>query len=51
MAGTSDFIKADFPGTLFPMKTNLLVLANYENEIAEYISARVLSEAQRNRPG
>ena len=45
MTGTSDFIKADFQGTLFPMKTNLIVLANYENETAEYINARVLSEA------
>lgn len=44
MSGTSDFIKSDFSGTLFPMKTNLLVLEHYEAETAEYIATRVLSE-------
>lgn len=45
MSGTSDFIKADFSGTLFPMKTNLIVFEHYENELAEYITTRVLSDA------
>ena len=45
MTGTADFIKADFSGTLFPMKTNLIVLEHYEQQVAEYISTRVLSEA------
>lgn len=45
MPGTSDFMKADFAGTLFPMKTNLLVLNHYERETAEYIATRVLSDA------
>lgn len=45
MSGTSDLIKADFLGTLFPMKTNLIVLEHYENELAEYIRTRVLSDA------
>lgn len=45
MQGTADFIKADFSGTLFPMKTNLIVLEHYEQEVAEYISTRVLSDA------
>lgn len=45
MSVTSDFIKADFPGTLFPMKTNLIVLDHYEAETADYIKNRVLSEA------
>lgn len=44
VTGTSDFIKADFLGTLFPMKTNLIVLEHYENELAEYITNRVLSD-------
>ncbi|MCY1207122.1 hypothetical protein D9M72_187100 [compost metagenome] len=44
MPGTAEFIKADFPGTLFPMKTNLIVLEHYEKELAAYISTRVLSE-------
>lgn len=44
MSGTAEFIKADFPGTLFPMKTNLIVLEHYEKELAAYISTRVLSE-------
>ncbi len=45
MSATSDFIKADFRGTLFPMKTNLLVLDHYETETAAYIANRVLSDA------
>jgi hypothetical protein len=44
MPGTADFIKADFSGTLFPMKTNLIVLEHYETELAKYIANRVLSE-------
>lgn len=44
MSGTADFIKADFSGTLFPMKTNLLVLEHYEAELAAYIGNRVLSD-------
>lgn len=44
MSGTADFIKADFAGTLFPMKTNLIVLEHYESELAQYIASRVLSE-------
>lgn len=43
MPGTADFIKTDFPGTLFPMKTNLIVLDHYEQELKEYIANRVLS--------
>jgi hypothetical protein len=45
MSGTSDFIKADFPGTLFPMKTNLLVLENYEAETLAYIHGRILVDS------
>ena len=44
MSGTADFIKADFSGTLFPMKTNLIVLEQYEKEVTEYIATRVLSD-------
>lgn len=44
MTATADFIKADFPGTLFPMKTNLIVIENYEQELADYIYSRVLSD-------
>ena len=45
MTGTADFIKADFSGTLFPMKTNLIVLEHYEKEMAQHIATRVLSDA------
>lgn len=45
MSGTADFIKSDFLGTLFPMKTNLIVLDKYEKELSEYIATRVLSDA------
>ena len=44
MSGTADFIKADFSGTLFPMRTNLIVLEHYEQEVSKYIATRVLSD-------
>lgn len=45
MAGTASFIRADFAGTLFPMKTNLIVLEHYEKEVAQHIATRVLAGA------
>ncbi|QBY55546.1 antiviral reverse transcriptase Drt5 [Cupriavidus oxalaticus] len=44
MSATFDFMKADFTGTLFPMKTNLLVAEMHENEVSEYIYQKILSE-------
>jgi len=46
MSATFDFIKADFAGTLFPLKTNLLVAEKHEIEVSEYIYQKVLDKAQ-----
>ena len=39
---TEDFYKTDFAGTLFPLKTNYIVICNIGNELSEYIYQRVL---------
>lgn len=46
MSATSDFIKADFAGTLFPLKTNLLVADMHTMEVSEYIYQKILDETQ-----
>ncbi len=35
MSATFKFFKADFAGTLFPLKTNLLVAEKHEKEVSE----------------
>lgn len=47
MSATTDFIKADFGGTLFPLKTNLLMAERHEAELSEYIYQRVLDEQNK----
>jgi len=44
MSATFDFFKADFAGTLFPLKTNLLVVEKHEKEVSEYIYQKILDE-------
>lgn len=44
MSATFEFIKADFAGTLFPLKTNLLVAERHEREVSEYIYQKILDE-------
>lgn len=46
MSATFNFLKADFTGTLFPLKTNLLVTEKHENEVSEYIYKKILDEKQ-----
>jgi hypothetical protein len=46
MSATFDFLKADFTGTLFPLKTNLLVAEKHEKEVSEYIYQKILDEKQ-----
>lgn len=48
MTATSDFIKADFGGTLFPLKTNLLMAERHEVELSEYIYQKVLDEQNKS---
>lgn len=47
MSATTDFIKADFSGTLFPLKTNLLMAERHETELTEYIYQKVLDEQNK----
>lgn len=42
MSATTEFIKADFGATLFPLKTNLLMAEKHEPEISEYIYQKVI---------
>ena len=47
MTKTLDFIKADFPATLFPLKTNRLLAEFHGQEISDYVYQKVLNEAQK----
>ena len=44
MSATFNFLKADFTGTLFPLKTNFLVAEMHEKEVSEYIYQKILDE-------
>ena len=46
MSATQNFYKADFNSTLFPLKTNLLMVANHEEEISKYIYQCILDVAK-----
>jgi hypothetical protein len=47
MSATTDFIKADFSGTLFPLKTNLFMAERHEAELSEYIYQKVLDDQNK----
>jgi hypothetical protein len=38
MTATAEFIKADFGSTLFPLKTNRLMVEAHEPEVSAYLS-------------
>ena len=44
MNSTIDFYKSDFASTLFPLRTNLVVIENHAKELSEYIYQKVLSK-------
>lgn len=45
MAGnTAEFYENDFWATLFPMKTNLLMIKHHEKELSEYVYQKILNE-------
>lgn len=44
MTSTIDFIKKDFSSTLYPLKTNLILAEVNGDEIAKYITERILSD-------
>jgi len=46
MSAASDFLKADFAATLFPLKTNLLIAEMHEKEVSEYIYQKILDDKQ-----
>jgi hypothetical protein len=48
MSATTDFVKADFNGTLFPLKTNLLMAEKHESELSQYIYQQVLDAKNKS---
>ncbi len=47
MSATFDFLKSDFTGTLFPLKTNLLVAEKHEKEVSDYIYQNIIDKTQK----
>lgn len=45
MTSTAAFYEDDLAGTLFPLKTNLLLIQTHSTELSEYIYQRVLNTA------
>ncbi|EGV32759.1 hypothetical protein ThidrDRAFT_0879 [Thiorhodococcus drewsii AZ1] len=45
MTSAVSFFERDFSGTLFPLKTNLLLVQKHSAEISDYIYQRVLNDA------
>lgn len=45
MSSTVEFFERDFSGTLFPLKTNLLLVQKHSAEMSDYIYQRILSDA------
>lgn len=43
MTSTVNFFETDFPATLFPLKTNLLLVKEHSAELSDYIYQRVLN--------
>lgn len=46
MSAAFDYMKSDFTGTLFPLKTNLLVAEKHEKEVSDYIYQKILDDKQ-----
>lgn len=44
MTSTVKFFESDFTGTLFPLKTNLLLVQKHGSEISDYIYQKILSD-------
>jgi len=47
MSSTHKFMELDFPGTLFPLKTNLILAQSSSADLEAYIYGRVLNEASK----
>lgn len=47
MSTTTDFFKADFNSSLFPLKTNLFMCDRHEKEVSEYIYQKILDPTNK----
>ena len=45
MHSTKEFYKADFNFTLFPLKTNLILIDKFDQELSNYIYQKVLNDS------
>jgi hypothetical protein len=45
MSNVIEFYKQDFPSTLFPLNTNLILIENHSEEINKYVYERILNPA------
>ncbi len=45
MTSTVKFFEGDFAGTLFPLKTNLILIQKHSSEISDYIYQRILNDS------
>lgn len=43
MTSTFDFFESDFHATLYPLKTNLILLQNHADEVSNYIYKKILN--------
>lgn len=48
MTSTIDFYKTDFSATLYPLRTNLLMIENHENDLSKYIYQEILDDSKEN---
>ena len=44
MTSTREFFKSDFASTLFPLKTNQIVVETHEQEVSDYIYQQILND-------
>jgi hypothetical protein len=49
MTSTVEFYKADFNSTLYPLRTNLLMIEIHAKEISDYIYQEILDEPRQVR--
>ena len=50
MSNVIEFYKQDFPSTLFPLNTNLILIENHSEEINKYVYERILNPAMNRLP-
>ncbi|MBS4433293.1 hypothetical protein E2566_07995 [Pectobacterium punjabense] len=45
MTSTVDFFETDFPATLYPLKTNLILFKNHATDMSDYIYRKVINSS------